>query len=183
MQFGAVWLNHKKLKLPAKIKLENTATSCPLNMCLCKTIACVHLQLNQGRNQVCIQRWARLENFQPKFPFWYTQTNFNSFKKWQAKTKKQKKVVLIFIPFPFHFKFFSSPSTIFPSFPSPFFFFSMSLFSLSSFFPSSLPLFPLPSLFPHFPLPSKISPPPNFPRVGDSPTSPTPSYATELNCM
>ena len=30
----------------------------------------------QGRNQVCRQRWARLENFPPKFPFWYTPNKF-----------------------------------------------------------------------------------------------------------
>ena len=80
-----------------------------------------------------------------------------------------------FHTFPFHFKFFCSLLQ-FPFFSLSISLFSLPLFSLSSSFPLSLPFFPLPSLLPHFPL-QKF--PLNFPRVGDSPTLPTPSYAIE----
>ena len=45
----------------------------------------------QGRNQVCSQRWARLENF--PFSNFFShfgtpQTNFSGFKKWQSKQKR-----------------------------------------------------------------------------------------------
>ena len=55
-------------------------------------------------------------------------------------------------------------------FSSPFSHLSLPLFSLSSSFSLSLPFFLLSPFLPKFP--------PNFQRVGDSPTSPIPSYAT-----
>ena len=129
-----------------------------------------------GRNQVCIQRWARLENSPPQnVHFGTPQTNFSGFKKWQAKKKKKKKkkrscsfsYLSPFIPLPFHFKFFSSPFTSFPSFFSPF---SFSLFPFLLFSPflfsSSFP-------FSSFP-PSKQ----NFPQTFQG-WVPTPSYATD----
>ena len=77
-------------------------------------------------------------------------------KKKRKKEKKRKKVLWSFSYIsPFHFKFSSSPFTIFTSFPSLFSLYCLS-FSFPPLFPSPFPFFPLPSLFPHFPLPSKI---------------------------
>ena len=147
----------------------------------CKPTYSVDLN-SLGRKQVCSQRWARLEiSLFPifprrKFPFWYTfRTNFSSFKKWQAnkqtnKPKQNKKGhLLIFVPFPFHFKFSSSPS------------FTSSLLFLSI-FTFSLPLFSLSSSFSSPFLFSSFSPSFEFsldiPRVGTRP--PRPPLVTPL---
>ena len=123
----------------------------------------------QGHNQVCSQRWARLENFpfpgffpHRSFHFGTPQTNSIGFRKWQARKKKGP--LLIFIPFPFHCKFFSSPFTISFFFLSIFPFFLASLFPFLLFF-LFLPFFLLSLYLPKFP--------PNF--------LPTPSYATVNN--
>ena len=99
----------------------------------------------------------------------------NKFQWFQKSDKKQKKTLCSFS--------YLSPSILsvsplpfynFPSFPSPFSTFSLPLFSLSSSFSLSLPFFPL--FFALFLIsPSFQNFPPNFPRVGDLPTS---SYAT-----
>ena len=100
------------------------------------------------------------------------------------------------LPF-FSFFLFSSPFSsflpfsffsLFPFFPLLFLFPFLSLF----FFPFSLSLslFPFPPFLPLFssflcPLffpPCLKNFPQNFPRVGESPTSPTPSYATGKEC-
>ena len=132
---------------------------------------------------MCSQRWAKLENFPPKFPFCYTPNKFQLFQKSDKKKKKKKTTLCSFsYLFPFHFKFSSSPLLQFP-------FFSLPIFHLflASLFPFLL-LFPLPSHFSLFLPLFLISPsfqnfPPNFPRVGDLPTSPTPSYTTVLACL
>ena len=134
-------------------------------------ISRMNLEYFQGRNQVCSQRWARLENFPfpdffpcRNFHFGTPQTNSSGFKKWKKKGSSAH-----FHTFPFHFKFSCSLFTI-----------SLLFLSISLFFPCLFPFlffFPLPSLFlrsPFFP-----NFPPNFLRVGDSPTSSTPSYTTE----
>ena len=88
----------------------------------------------QGHNQVCRQRWARLENFpfpdffpHRNFHFGTPQTNFIGFRKWQAR---KKKVLCSFS--------YLSPSIV--SFSPP-------LFTISFFFLSIFPFF-LASLFP-----------------------------------
>ena len=131
---------------------------------------------------MCSQRWARLENFPPKFPFILIHPKqisvvSKSDKQKKKKERKKKGPLLISIPSLLHFKFVSSPFTISPSFPSPFFhfpFFPCLSFPFPPHFPSPSPFPSSPSFpfFPHFPLP-KFSP--NFPRVGELPT---PSYAT-----
>ena len=121
---------------------------------------------SQGRNQVCSQRWARLEKFpfpdfsSTNFQFDTPQTNFSHIKKLQAKKKKKKFKVLCSAQ-----KSSSPPS-----------FFSSSPFSLASLFPFLL-FFSLSLPFSSTPLFLQNSPS-NFPKVGDSPTSPTPSYNT-----
>ena len=96
------------------------------------------VDLIQGRNQVCSQRWARLENF----PFLD--------QKWKGKKKKKKKgPLLIFIPFPIHFSF-PPPLLQFPFFTSPFSISSLPLFSLSSSFSLFLPFFLLFPCLPKF---------------------------------
>ena len=122
----------------------------------------------QGRNQVYSQRWTRLENFpHNKFPFWYTPNKFQWFQKVTRSSAHFYTFPLPFVVFllPLQFPFFSSPFSLL-SLPL----FSLPLFSLSSCFPSPFPS----SSFPH----SLQNFPPNFSRVGDSPTSPTPNYAT-----
>ena len=110
--------------------------------------------LSQGCNQVCSQRWARLENFPHNkwgilFP---VEISFLVHPKQISVVSKSD------IPFPLHFKFSSPPLLQFPYFSSQF-----SLF-LASLFPFLL-FSPFPFLFPSFPFPS----------------SPTPSYATALS--
>ena len=117
------------------------------------------------------------------FHFGTPQTNFSGFKSEKKKKKKTKnktnkqtnKTKQSFYPhFHFHtfdpsvlsFQVFPLPFHDLPSFPLHFF-----LVFLAPLFPFLL-CFPLPSLFPSFRLPSKIFPQ-NFPRLGDSPTSPT----------
>ena len=136
-------------------------------------------KFNQGRNQVCSQRWARLDNFPPNVRFGTPKTNFSDFTKWQAKKenkkeKKRKEKVLCSISYlsPSSSKFFSSPFTVSHLFLSIFPSFIVSLFPFLLFFP-------LPSPFPPSPFLPKF--PPNFPRVGESPTLPTLSYATDFN--
>ena len=103
------------------------------------------------------------------FHFGTPQTNFSGFKKKKREKGRSSAHFHTFPPLIWSFP--SSPFTI------SFLFYSTFLFSLPK-----LPLypfllfFPLPSFFSSFPLPSKISP--NFPRVGNSPTSPTPSSTT-----
>ena len=85
------------------------------------------------------------------------------------KKKKKRKLLYSFSYLsPFNFKF----SSIFPSFSSPFSLFPCLSFPFLLFF-LSLPFFPLPSFPPSF---QNCSP--NFPRVIDSPTSPTRSYVS-----
>ena len=119
----------------------------------------------QGRNQVCSQRWARLEHF-PFHNFFPIEISILAHPKQilvVSKSDKQKKsALLIFIPFPFHLQFPFFSLSIFPV--------SLPLFSFLSSFSLSLPFF---LLFPFLP---KFFP--NFPRVGDSPTLPTSCYAT-----
>ena len=169
------------------------------------------ISLCAAPNQVCSQRWARLENSPPPpvinvyiqlrqeeyfseeaksyFPFFSPvcflfppgrnfhfgtpQTNFSCFKNRQAK-KKGRSATHFHTFSPSILSFFSSP------------------FTISLLFRSIFPPLFLASLFPFLPfplcLPFSFFPfqnfPPNFPRVGDSPTSPTsptPSYTTESN--
>ena len=126
---------------------------------------------------MCSQRWARLDNFPPNVRFGTPKTNFSDFTKWKAKKKKKKKkkekVLCSIHTFPLPVLSFSPPLLQFPIFSSPFSLLSLSLFSLSSSFSLFLPLFLLSPFLPKFP--------PNFPRVGESPTLPTLSYATDFN--
>ena len=121
---------------------------------------------------MCSQRWARLEIFPKTSISVHLKQIFNIFSK-----SGKKKSSAHFYTFPPSILSFSPPllqfSLLFPlNFP-------FSLFSQASSFSLSLPFFPSSFPFSSFP-PSFQNFPPNFPRVGDSPTSPTPSYATGL---
>ena len=99
---------------------------------------------NHGRNQVCTQRWARLENFPfPDFPrrnFILIDPKQISVVSKSDKHREKKGPLLIFIPFPFHLKFFFFLFTI-PLLFLSIFLFSLPLFPLSSSFPRSLSFF------------------------------------------
>ena len=111
----------------------------------------------QGHNQVCSQRWARLENSPPphnKFPFGHIPNKFQWFQKVTSKKKKKKKVLCSFSYLSPSIFSFSPPLLQFPFFSSPFpifSLFSLPLFFLSSSFSISLPFFLFSSLFQNFP--------------------------------
>ena len=141
--------------------------------------------MSQGSNQVCSQRWARIEN-SPIIKAYLQWRKRNIFQRGQNHiswfftgvkcffpgtnfhfgTPKTKRSLLIFIPIPFPFEVFLLPVYNFPSFPLHFPF-TLPLFILSSSFSLSPPFF--------FPPPSFQ----NFPQI--LPTSPTPSYATAMH--
>ena len=128
------------------------------------------LESCQGRNQVCSQRWTMLENL--PFPDFFPVEIFILVNPKQisgVSISDKKGPLLIFIPFPFHSKFSSSPFTIYLLFLTIFPFLCLS-------FPFP-PLFPLPSLFP----PSPFLP--KFPQTiqGWATRSPHPPLVTPLS--
>ena len=114
---------------------------------------------------------GKVRKFPPKISILVHPKQILVVSKSEKQKNKKKSSLLIFIPFPLQFLVFLHN---FPSPFSPFPFFLASLFRFLLFFS-------LPSIFSS----SIISPflpkfPPNFPRVGDSPTLPTPSFASGL---